>query len=601
MLILGRHLKNQQTSFLRFLFPISHYSSSRFPSRSNFPSSSSLSPSDLVAKLLDGEGESNVTIPYKTQAPRASVKRMHEIKQRVPTSIDINHLLEVLARKDPNAVERAIELMRDPRFCMNIPAKSFLDGSVLRLLHVLLNEQRTMTAMAVLEAMIKYRDTFLVANVLTERPRFQFEKLYEGESGKNVNLQNDNKLPTDISNQGLQPPEALIKRIASKLGNRTLASTPVGLKLALLCFGRSKIKQSKEYRILESIEGFFAMVKSHKGPKIRTLEDAFIVLDAYDFVGRRHDQILNQVNDCLSSWPIRDIPKERFANILRSNARLHIVHRNSDNVVKQRQILYAQLAIKECTEGDFTFSKLKNIGKVMWSVACMGIINDIDHFVVGPYKSMSPLELIQYSYDHWKKHDKHFSQSGEKFPSFILQLFIAVAEIMTNIEDNKLQLQLISKYSIINMAKEYRTIIDNKTGKTSSSWFHQDASKVLTRHGISHENEKQLEYGYIADIFVSPLNFPSLLKLELNWDKGCYFSETKPKSVERGLIIEINGPSHYETYLGRELGHTAQKRRHLEALGYNVANISYRTYDYGTMTKEEKFRVILNSIFESRV
>ena len=114
---------------------------------------------------------------------------------------------------------------------------------------------------------------------------------------------------------------------------------------------------------------------------------------------------------------------------------------------------------------------------------------------------------------------------------------------MTNIEDNELQLQQMSQYSIINKAKEYRSIIDNKTGKTSSSWFHQDASKVLARHGISHENEKLLEYGYIADIFVSPHNFPSLLKLELNWDKGCYFAETKPKSVERGLIIEINGPS----------------------------------------------------------
>ena len=139
MLILGRHLKNQQTSFLHFLLPVSCYSSSRFPSGTNFSSSS---PSDLVAKLLDGEGVPNVTIPHKIQAPRTSIKRIHESKQHVRTSIDINHFLEVFDRKDRNAVERAIQQMRDPRFCMNIPAKSFLDGSVLRLLHVLLNEQR---------------------------------------------------------------------------------------------------------------------------------------------------------------------------------------------------------------------------------------------------------------------------------------------------------------------------------------------------------------------------------------------------------------------------------------------------------------------------
>ena len=295
-----------------------------------------------------------------------------------------------------------------------------------------------------------------------------------------------------------------------------------------------------------------------------------------------------------------------ITQILHHNARLNRVHSGTNDVVKGKQLELAKESINKITQGGMNFINLKKIGKILWSLACMEIIRDIDKFELGLkiHQSMSitSLELAQYSYDYWKEHDIYFHKKDKKgiVPSFIQQLFIAVAEIMIGTENCEVQ-QLIERYPIISIARKYRSVANYDSKRSSSSWLHQDVSKALTCSGITHEIEKPLEYGYVADIFVSQYYFPSMAQLQLNGGKITHsYFEKRSRGIDRGLIIEINGPSHYESYLGRELGHTLQKQRHLKALGYNVVAISYTAYDSRKgLTHEEKMKVLLDSVFDN--
>ena len=605
MLLIRRHLR-RQTAFLRFLSPVSSSSLSSSsgptsPSSSTSSSSPRVSPAALaaVAKWLDGQHDVPAPFTFKPPPqPTKAVARHTRGKRRYP--VDIKEYLLKLTTKDPSKLDEVCEKIHDPSFCMNIPAKSFLDGSMLRLLHTLFHVQRPTTAMTLLVHTILVRDTYLVASILMERPRFQFEKLHKAGSKSDEDHILDDLMPADMLNQGLQPPEALIMKVYHQLLAKRGEHNSVDLMLALLSFGREENKSSKEYKLLEYSEGFFSILNP-KEPKIKSCKDALTILEAYDIVGRRHDVILDIVDKVLCDSSAKDLPLDKFPQILRANARLCRVHRNSDNILKQRQLEYARYAIQDITHEDISFAELKKIGKIMWSLACMGLIHEVEKFSIGFDQPMTPLQLIQYSCGLWRNLDRYHRDTDGQVPSFIQQMYVAVAELMTSIKDDQMHQQLMDRYSVVNMARDYRsTTSRKKKGKmVSSSWFHQDASRTLKSYGIAHETEKPLEYGYMADIFLTPQQFPALLQLELSWDKGCYFTDIRPKSIAKGLVIEINGPSHYETYLGRELGHTIQKKRHLEALGYHVANISHRTYDHRKMTKEEKIKIILNSIFES--
>ena len=136
-----------------------------------------------------------------------------------------------------------------------------------------------------------------------------------------------------------------------------------------------------------------------------------------------------------------------------------------------------------------------------------------------------------------------------------------------------------------------------------------DVSNILHKLGISHENEKVLDFGYIVDIFVEPHNFPQIfnggdssktkgssyslassLTYSLNLTHSLTHLLTHSYSLTHslllthwlthslllthslthllaGYIIEYDGPYHYETYLDKRLGPGLMKRRHLVAAG----------------------------------
>ena len=91
--------------------------------------------------------------------------------------------------------------------------------------------------------------------------------------------------------------------------------------------------------------------------------------------------------------------------------------------------------------------------------------------------------------------------------------------------------------------------------------------------GISHENEKVVGGIYIADILIT-----SITNLEhIN-----------------GLIIEFDGPSHFENYSKKFLGPTVMKKRHLHSAGYTVKSLPYWNYNItDTIIRKQK---VLNDL-----
>ena len=93
--------------------------------------------------------------------------------------------------------------------------------------------------------------------------------------------------------------------------------------------------------------------------------------------------------------------------------------------------------------------------------------------------------------------------------------------------------------------------------------------------GIAHTNEKLINEIYIVDILTSIKLSPDIL----------------------GLLIEIDGPSHFENYVNLPLGPTLMKKRHLESFGYVVKNLPYWKYNLND-TSIRKQKLLHELIFK---
>ena len=85
--------------------------------------------------------------------------------------------------------------------------------------------------------------------------------------------------------------------------------------------------------------------------------------------------------------------------------------------------------------------------------------------------------------------------------------------------------------------------------------------------GISHENEKVVGGIYIADILITSIS---------------------SKEYTNGLIIEFDGPSHFENYAKNPLGPTVMKKRHLQSAGYAVKSLPYWKYNTSDTTSNKE-------------
>ena len=91
---------------------------------------------------------------------------------------------------------------------------------------------------------------------------------------------------------------------------------------------------------------------------------------------------------------------------------------------------------------------------------------------------------------------------------------------------------------------------------------------MLNKLGIKHENEKIINNIYIVDIFINNSYF--IDTKQLNSIPNSNSKSTNPTTL--GVVIEVDGPKHYDSYLNTPLGPTIMKKRHLELLNYIVCN-----------------------------
>lgn len=62
-----------------------------------------------------------------------------------------------------------------------------------------------------------------------------------------------------------------------------------------------------------------------------------------------------------------------------------------------------------------------------------------------------------------------------------------------------------------------------------------------------------------------------------------------------GLVIEMDGKSHFETYSSRPLGPTAMKRRHILGLDYRLVALTVTDYDKN-LPRDAKRKVLADAI-----
>jgi RAP domain len=128
--------------------------------------------------------------------------------------------------------------------------------------------------------------------------------------------------------------------------------------------------------------------------------------------------------------------------------------------------------------------------------------------------------------------------------------------------------------------------------------------------GIHHHNEKVIEQGYILDIFIPPRHAKDAKKKKADTsnesgdsksqaaeDHRIQITVVPPVPGSMGTAIELDGPSHFESYMRNPLGPTIMKYRHLEALGYNVKSLPYWKYsvDDSVAQKRKVLKELLSS------
>ncbi|KAJ1442940.1 hypothetical protein B484DRAFT_441846 [Ochromonadaceae sp. CCMP2298] len=129
-----------------------------------------------------------------------------------------------------------------------------------------------------------------------------------------------------------------------------------------------------------------------------------------------------------------------------------------------------------------------------------------------------------------------------------------------------------------------------------SSVTHLDASRLLSRIGVRHSNEALLDNGYAVDIFLPPVGGGDVG----GGGDGASDGQGTGAGARRhkGIAVEFDGPSHFESYLQQPLGPTAMKRRHILGSGYLLAAIPYWKYRID-MPEEMRVRILQRYIAEA--
>jgi hypothetical protein len=262
------------------------------------------------------------------------------------------------------------------------------------------------------------------------------------------------------------------------------------------------------------------------------LEEALSLFRVYSLADRLNPKVIKLL-DSLILLNVNSLNNSQISYLLWGNARLN--HRPA--------------YIKEITEK--TVSHLKNLS-VITSTGASGVCRTLwamavlQTLTLEDWISIEPIVL-------------KFTNMGdgkETHPFIIMQLYQIMAELRINatlkVKDREINSSVSNNDEL--MEENINIIIDcnsddksklkwilakrpwelsnyNPSVVENSSWTHLDISKILNSIGVVHENEKVLEYGYKVDILIQ---------------KGVFRNEIQKN---KNMIIELNGPSHYDTYM----------------------------------------------------
>jgi len=184
--------------------------------------------------------------------------------------------------------------------------------------------------------------------------------------------------------------------------------------------------------------------------------------------------------------------------------------------------------------------------------------------------SMTVLDLLRYR--HWAAVHEKIDNVRSNFHPFVekqLETITAELQLRARLAQSKTEFNDSSRNHKTNIFDDEQDKMVNFIESTSlqsdptSSKRHMEVSRILRNLGIPHRNEVRIEYNYVVDILLT---------------------ETTVQ-YPKGIVIEFDGPTHFETYLFQPEGSTMLRRRHIRSLGYKLISIPFLQYGKQTTLK----------------
>eukprot|EP01036_Dinobryon_divergens_P030184 gene30184-39383_t len=284
------------------------------------------------------------------------------------------------------------------------------------------------------------------------------------------------------------------------------------LVLLVVCNNPNLTKSGGNFRV------FLKKVESHFLPKIAGLPPVEVVniLQAYAIGARLYLPMIREIEKCLPLWTVSDLSLEEVTTILWSLAKLNHIRGDHINAYIDSFLQSIQLM----TSATFD-TALERVILGLWSLAVMDKLR-LEHA-----KLVLP-QLQQF-----------VAAKSKQLPDKVVrQLQQVLLDLKLKAQKTGEEIDL-SKFAIVGRERDPNW---REQDKALSSFSHLDVSKRLTD-------------SMIADIYIPIENIPETMLG--NWAK-------EKNAGTLGLVIEYDGPSHFDSYSMRQpLGTTLMKRRHI--------------------------------------
>ncbi len=297
-----------------------------------------------------------------------------------------------------------------------------------------------------------------------------------------------------VDHEGESASFAIVKRKTSHLG------------LALFCFNRED-KKTPYYRLLEQLEvsllSHLKQVSGHAVP----INESIGLLNCYALVGRRQPDVMRALDDIIED-NFDKLSTKQLSTIIWCCARLN---HQPQYLLKATNVYFHEMKsiTTLSTPGAYALSR------TLWALAVLQRL-DVDRFLSIQSLLFKASQLLQGVEMH--------SWMIKQLTQIQIELMLRHQhDVHINIEE---QLKPLNEF--LQRSPTYKNLNKRILRESVSSWTHLDASRVLTEMGIAHENEKLLPNGYVIDIFIS--------------------------LQDKGIAVEFDGPSHFESYLNVSQG-----------------------------------------------